>query len=793
MTQKIITLLGRVGDILAFLPVLHAEFKNGQRCGLLVAEEFSGVMDGIGYADKIVFKGDCWDLTKAMAQAWTLSSDVKCVQVAGPPELVKQFSYQPNGQEMALTDSFVKESWKLSGHFALWKTQPPLIFDRRDKARETKLLEAFPKKKKVILVAADGKTSPFPHRDLLFKLLKLNFEPKYVVVDLAKFKAERIYDLLALYERVHCLVACDSAPLHLAQACPDLPVVALSNDTPSLWHGTPWRANHVCYIRYKDFGNRAVEMLDAIEEIGGFGTMKGSAAVKGRKVVHVWSQYDVTPDNLERHKAACWEWQNVYGEAQNWIACRIDLRAIGKDSRTILKDEKPFPGLKEVVRLGCFRAKDDDVIVLTRADTQFGGPLTKFQYVPSFARRTLRENLLKSECQTSADSFQDTWHPVCDLFIFTRAWWFEHEKELPDLVMGQDHHWPRVLMELIKKHGGTELALGTIHRTRSKGTIADMGRAYAVHNEGKAKDWLIANGGEAMFPVVSKQVKAMRVNPAALHPYGYNGSIIRHGGKVLMAYRYHPNNNLSTRLGMAEFDEKWNVVKNTTIEVPSQSQSVEDPRLFTYQGQLWMSWVDADFPSPAPTCVVKIGRLTQVGSTWNIEDVLQPQCEKNNGTAVEKNWIFWEHDKSLVFLYGIKDGCQWIASIPSYASPRARWPFGEIRGGTTPLPYKGKLLRFFHSSLDFEMPPSQRRYFMGAAIMEPEPPFATIAVSKEPIVYGSELDDLSETERIGCLPHKKKVVFPAGAIIHEDGWVVSAGVNDCEIVLMNLKEKDLKL
>src|SRR5260221_7837840 len=158
MTQKIIVLLGRTGDCLSFLPVLHAEFKNGQRCGLLVAEEFADVMDGIGYADKIVFKGNCWDLTKAMAQAWTLSSDVKCVQVAGHPELVKQFSYQPNGQEMALTDSFVKESWRLSGHFPLWKTQPALIFDRHDKAREIKLFEALPKKKRVILVAANGKT-----------------------------------------------------------------------------------------------------------------------------------------------------------------------------------------------------------------------------------------------------------------------------------------------------------------------------------------------------------------------------------------------------------------------------------------------------------------------------------------------------------------------------------------------------------------------------------------------------------------------------------------------------------
>ncbi len=787
MTQKIITLLGRTGDLLAFIPVLHAEFKNGTRCGLLVAEEFAGVMDGIGYADNLVFKGDCWDLTPAMAQAWQLSSDVKCVQVAGPQELVKQFTYQPAGQEMAMTDSFVKEAWKISGHFPLWKTQPPLLFDRRDKAREDKLLEAFPKKKKVILVSADGKTSPFPHRDLLFKLLKLNFEPKYVVVDLAKFTAERVYDLLALYERSHCLVACDSAPLHLAQACPDLPVVALANDTPSLWHGAPWRANHVCYIRYRDFANRAVEMLDAIEQIGGFGTMKGTAAVKGRKVIHVWSQYDVTPDNLERHKAACWDWHKVYSEAQNWIACRIDLRAIGRDSKTLLKDERPFPGLKEVVRLGCFRAKDDDVIVLTRADTCLSSLLVGGQIpVPCFARRTLR------------DDSGDTWHPVADLFAFTRKWWFEYEKEIPDLIAGQDHYWPRVLMELIKKHGGTELPMGTIYRGRNKGSIAGLERAYAVHNEGKGREWLKENGGEALFPSVSRQIKAMRVNPVALHPFGYNPSIIRHNGRLLMAYRYHPGNNLSTRLAMAEFDGRWNVVKNMEIETPAPGQSTEDPRLFTFQGQLWMSWVDADFPSPAPTAVVKIGRLTQVSSLWNIEDAQQPLRDgENRGAMTQKNWNFWEHDKGLYWIHGITNGFQVVKELANekadYSSKAPHWPYGEIRGGSSPLPYQGKLLRFFHSSLDFELPPTQRRYFMGAAVMEAEPPFATVAVSKSPIVIGSELDDLSETERGKCLQFKMKVVFPAGAIIHEDGFVVSCGVNDSESALLMVKEKDLKL
>jgi len=782
MTQKIYVLTGKRGDILSFLPVLYAEYKAGQRCALLLSSEFASLMDGVGYADKIEFASEPWEIDKAMAQAWQLSSQVRCVQVAGPPDLVKQHSYAPNGQEFAVTDSFVKEQWKLAGHLPLWKTQPSLLFDRRDKEREAKLLEKFPKKKKVILVSAGGLTAPFPHKELLIKILELNFQPKFVVVDLERFKAERIYDLLTLFEKAHCLVACDSAPLHLAQACLNLPVVALANDSPSLWHGAPWRANHICYIRYKDFPNRAVEMLDAIEAIGQFGSMQAVPA-KTRRCIHIWSQYDLSPDNLERHKTACWEWQKVYSEAGNWISGKIDLRAIGKDSKTVLKDERPFPGLKEVVRLGAFRAKENDVLVLTRADTCFGN--VTLPELPCYARRTLRDE-------------HDTWHPIPDFFAFTKAWWLEHEKELPDLIMGMDHWWPRCLMELIKKHGGTELPSGMAYRAKSEKPSPFVERQYVAHNEKLAKAWLTEHGGLAMFPAVSEQLQTIRINPRALFAYGYNPSVIRYDGKILMAYRYHPDRNLSTRLAMAELDEHFNVVRNSEITISGPSrQSSEDARLFTFRGQLWISWVDADWPSKVPTSVVKYGRLVQVGSAWNIEDVIQPMKQGvNRGMDVQKNWNFWEREDSVCWIYKIFNGCQIVEDGGEehwHSSPAPHWPWGEIRGGSTPLPYQGKLLRFFHSSLDFELPPNHRRYFLGAALMEPEPPFATVAVSNKPIVWGSELDDLSETERSQCMAHKPKVVFPAGAITHEDGWLVSAGINDAECVLIKIKEGNLNL
>jgi predicted GH43/DUF377 family glycosyl hydrolase len=107
--------------------------------------------------------------------------------------------------------------------------------------------------------------------------------------------------------------------------------------------------------------------------------------------------------------------------------------------------------------------------------------------------------------------------------------------------------------------------------------------------------------------------------------------------------------------------------------------------------------------------------------------------------------------------------------IKEYKIPGPRWAWGDIRGGTTPIPYKGALLRFFHSALDYDILPNRRRYFVGAMTMEDKPPFKPVAISRRPILWGSELDTLSETERSSALQYKTKVIFPLGAVQNGPG------------------------
>lgn len=264
--MRILVALDRLGDLINLFPLLRAEPETR----LMALAEHAPLFTGISYSEPILFHGQFHELGKAVQEAKAIAPDVRSVTFTGDPETVKTFTFKPTGTAHATSSSFAKETWKIAGRIDLWNEQPPLIFDRRSPEREAALLESIcpakrGRKRKLMLVSAGGTSSPFPFRELLMTLLALKFESGYQIVDLAKIRAERFYDLLALYERADVLVATDSAPLHLAHAFPNLPVVALVNDKPSPWFGSPWRANHIFHCRYSEFPDRAVEMLNRID------------------------------------------------------------------------------------------------------------------------------------------------------------------------------------------------------------------------------------------------------------------------------------------------------------------------------------------------------------------------------------------------------------------------------------------------------------------------------------------------------------------------------------------------
>lgn len=437
MSRKIYIQLCRYGDVMNILPLAWDDAQKGQRSGIVVAKEFADILDGCSYVDKIEFNGNPWELERAVKEAEAMGGEVLNCQLVGPYEAVRNVVVTRNGIEYRTTsESFLKDQWKLAGRLDDWKRQLPLVFDRRDAEREKALAEKhLPKKKKTILVAGSGVSSPFQYTKLLYEVLRFKYGRYYNIVDIAAIRADRIYDLLGLFdhERTALLVSIDSAALHLAYASPRLPVVALTADHPSLWHGSVWRPNHIFHCRYSQFPQSVQEMVDAIDRTGSPGYGLNDALKPS--IVHVWSGYENGRDD----KA----WEAEY-KTYRWIATPMYPGSVGRDSTTQLKCSKRFPFLRDVIRIGTLRAQADDFICVSRADTVPLQPLTDLilnSEKPMFFRR-------------SENGYH---HPAVDMFCFRKSWWQANQKDLPDLVFGKDFIWHRVFSEFLKGKGAVEI------------------------------------------------------------------------------------------------------------------------------------------------------------------------------------------------------------------------------------------------------------------------------------------------------------------------------------------------
>ncbi len=250
MDTTLYVTLGRNGDVLAALPIIQHELREGRKACVMVSAEYAPLLDGVSL-DRIVWQGD-WRHVRA-AHVWAMRDW---------PNIVVLQQYNTDGWPVSTrADSFVKEMYRIVGKLSLFPL--PLVFDRRDPERESALLSIVPTDKPLMLVATRGISSPFAHGEALIALLTRTF-PHVRVLDMGTVRAERLFDLLALFERAACLVTIDSALLHLAQAVPTLPVIALVTDRPTTWHGSPRYAGQVLRVPYSAYPRCAPDILAAV-------------------------------------------------------------------------------------------------------------------------------------------------------------------------------------------------------------------------------------------------------------------------------------------------------------------------------------------------------------------------------------------------------------------------------------------------------------------------------------------------------------------------------------------------
>jgi len=115
-------------------------------------------------------------------------------------------------------------------------------------------------------------------------------------------------------------------------------------------------------------------------------------------------------------------------------------------------------------------------------------------------------------------------------------------------------------------------------------------------------------GVHSRYPRVSEQAECLLLDVSGLPPFAYNPSIIQTQGGLWMTYRYHFAGDFRTRLGICRISDGKAV---RIQDLPIDGFSVEDARLFMFQMEPWLTWVEAKWEANFvnPKSVVKFAKL----------------------------------------------------------------------------------------------------------------------------------------------------------------------------------------
>jgi predicted GH43/DUF377 family glycosyl hydrolase len=207
----------------------------------------------------------------------------------------------------------------------------------------------------------------------------------------------------------------------------------------------------------------------------------------------------------------------------------------------------------------------------------------------------------------------------------------------------------------------------------------------------------------------------------------------------------------------------------------------EDPRAMKFGDECFISFSTyvqgENWPIRQSLC-----RLSEDMKEFTV--VCEPDYKGNSsnpeeGKDHEKNWLWFELNSIPYCIYTLDpmlvfymDAAGGVVEASSYEGSLSQWRYGRIRGGTPPVMIDGELFTFFHSSRPWidEFGRNRRRYYMGALSISLDGPFKINRITRNPILIGSEFDVRELNSPL--------VVFPCGAKLIDDKWLVTMGIND---------------
>lgn len=244
-TPPVFIVLGRAGDIILLLPAfMEIHRRTGRKPIVYVSQNYAGILQGVSYVQPEIVDQDWFEgvpKARQMAEAkyggaivpawWDdpATANGAAMEMHEHGAMVLQSHGRAWGVNCAENPDFGTSMWRRAGFTRDQMVSLPLVFDRRNPTREADLATRYERHNApLLLYNCVGQSSPFGYVPELMRLL-YPFRQKFNCVDLGQIRAERIYDLLGLYDRAVGLITIDTATAHLAPA----------SKVPTIWLTVP--------------------------------------------------------------------------------------------------------------------------------------------------------------------------------------------------------------------------------------------------------------------------------------------------------------------------------------------------------------------------------------------------------------------------------------------------------------------------------------------------------------------------------------------------------------------------
>lgn len=510
--------LGRYGDIINILPALQRIHELYDTPHLMVSHEFADLIEGVSYVKPYVTTLKNEKLGAALSAAKQDFQYVLCAGVWGE-----------NYQQRKTTKSYNEESYANLGMLDVFRSPNRPLFDQRNADRERELvagIRGYDSRPMILVNVTKAVSSPCAHCAEILADVEKVWGQDYHVVDLAQYRAHRLFDFLGVFEASACLISIDTAWLHLATATA-IPVVAIVNPKGDGWAATQVRCgNAVITIPYNKVHENSRQAIHegiaaALERkpVDVVDNVSIPRRVAGR-VFHVVDRFEADEATEKRCSGAYSSWDDLY---QNGSLLPIHMWPEHFDrNATEIGDPRMLPYLKDLLLRFIDNSEPGDICLWTNCDTIIH-PLTvewcRIQcsvYGPCSFFRSDFHNPPSLELSPEDYGKRSTVkHIGRDAFAFPREWLVARWDEIPDWILAAAN-WDLAMAAMVRLHYGIHTTAGNLgqqmfpaepmlgyvgHKSHSSAWNQEQFRASPsnLHNGKLFKEWASKHAPQLKF------------------------------------------------------------------------------------------------------------------------------------------------------------------------------------------------------------------------------------------------------------------------------------------------------